>query len=357
MMTPETHLQVANARAALASLDSTARQLPNAQLFRYPTLRYEAQSTSALEGTYAPLSEVLLADEDDEPTGDMREILNYVAAAEQSFAWQHDGRPVTPAMLSELQRSLVNRTRSDSDEAGHIRDQQVVIGRGSGPHPVESARFVPHPGGDELRRRVQELTDWMSQDHARRIDPVVKAGMVHYQFETLHPFNDGNGRIGRLLIVLELLSLGVLSEPTLSVSPWFEQRRTEYYDRLLGVSTHSSWDAWLGFFANGLEQSARATRTQMLDLVAVQSELHDAVRASTLRADSAHAVVDYALARPTFTVRALERDLNLSYGRANKLVLQLTEIGVLELAPGRNAYRRRFRAPAVMRVLLKSPSS
>jgi Fic family protein len=154
--------------------------------------------------------------------------------------------------------------------------------------------------------------------------------------------------------VLQLYVNGTLSEPTLTVSPWFEERRTEYYDRLFAVSSEADWDHWVSFFSQGIEESAVVTRRQMLDLVAVQGRLKDVVRSSKLRADTAHAVVDYAVAHTIFTVRQIQRDLRVSYGRANKLVHDLQELGVLQETG--SSYRRRFYAPEVLRVLLPPES-
>ena len=218
---------------------------------------------------------------------------------------------------------------------------------------MRAARFIPSPPGDDLRANVQDLIDWTRLDLSHEIDPVVAAAMAHYQFETLHPFHDGNGRIGRLLIVLQFYAGKVLSEPTLTVSPWFEARRTEYYDYLLAVSTHGDWDSFVRFFASGIEESAVLTHKQMLALVRVQEEMKDEVRASALRADTAHLLVDYAVANPAFTVRAVERDLGISYGRANKLVSQLVELGVLAPRAAGTNYGRRFHAPRVLKVLLE----
>ncbi|QDB80503.1 Fic family protein [Georgenia wutianyii] len=355
-LTPATYLAVANARAALASLDSTARQLPNPQLLRRPTLQTEAQSTSALEGTYAPLSDVLTADEDNPGTADLREVLNYVKMADTAFDWLQQGRSLTTSMMSGLQRILVAGTPSDVAASGAIRNMQVVIGRRDGATPadlpVTVARFVPPPPGDDLHARVQDLLAWMSIDRSSEIDPVVAAAMAHYQFEALHPFNDGNGRIGRLLIVIHLLLSGVLAEPTLSVSPWFESRRYDYYDRLLAVSTAGDWDGFVSFFAHGLRESALATRDQMLALVAVQDQLKDVVRTSKLRADTAQTLVDYAVGHISFTVRAVQRDLQLSYGRANSLVGQLVDLEILAPLDPEGTYRRRFYAPKVLRTLV-----
>ena len=355
-LSPATYLAVGNARAALASLDSTARQLPNPRLLRRPTLQAEAQSTSALEGTYAPLAEVLTADEDRPESLDLREVLNYVSMADRAFLAIEQGRSLTVGLLGELQRILVHRTKNENSSSGAVRDGQVVIGRRAealpDDFPVVAARFVPSPPGLGLQARVQDLLDWMSLSRSDAIDPVVAAAMAHYQFETLHPFSDGNGRIGRLLIVVHLLKLGVLAEPTLTVSPWFEARRTEYYDDLLGVSTAGDWDAYVRFFASGLEASARRTRDQMLALVNVQTQLKEIVRDSKLRADTAHALVDYAVGHPSFTARAVERELGVSYARANGLITQLVSLGILAPLDASDNYRRRFSAPAVLSVLV-----
>ncbi|MGI8948063.1 MAG: Fic family protein [Ornithinimicrobium sp.] len=353
-LTPATYLAVADARAALAALDSTARQLPNPRLLRRPSLRREAQSTSALEGTYEPLRDVLTA-ESEEPTSEtMREVLNFVSMADQAFAWVESGRPLSVTMLSELQRMLVYRTPADGASSGRVRDIQVVIGQRQtstlGELPVRAARFVPSPPGPDLEARVRDLVGWMTTDRRATVDPVISAALAHYQFEALHPFHDGNGRIGRLLIVLHLRTMSVLSEPTLTVSPWFEARRTQYYDRLYSVSCDSAWDAWVRFFAQGLAAAAAVTHRQMLDLVKTQQQLKEVVRGSRLRADTAHALVDYAVSHSVFTVRQVERDLGVSYGRANRLVQDLVELDVLQEKG--SAYRRRFFAPAVLSVLL-----
>jgi Fic family protein len=356
---PRTFMVVADARAALAALDNTARQLPNPTLLRLPTLRREAQSTSALEGTYAPLADVLIADEEEPQTAELVEILNYVRAANHGFDWVSDGRSFSMGFLGDLQGLLMRGTPL-ATESGRLRDRQVVIGRRTDTDPagfpVHNARFVPPPAGDDLEMGVQALVDWMRDDHRGDIDPVVGAAMSHYQLETLHPFRDGNGRIGRLMIVLYLQAVGVLSEPTLTVSPWFEARRDDYYDRLLGVSTRNDWDGFVRFFAEGLRQAADGTRAEMIALSSVQAELKERVRASTLRADSAHALVDLAVANPTFSVRKVEADLGISYGRANKLVGQLVELGILDVVDP-NAYKRRFFAPRVIDVLTSRASS
>lgn len=354
-LTTEAHLAVADARAALAALDSTAMQLSDPGLFRYPTLRLEAQSTAALEGTYEPLSEVLTAGEDSAQNASMREVLNYIQVANTAFAWVKQDRLWSLVDLEGVQAELMKGTAHESPSSGHVRTTQVVIGRRDGvaatEFPVVAARFVPPPPGLDLEARVRDLTQWMQAEHRGRIDPVIAAAMAHYAFEALHPFHDGNGRLGRLLIVLQLHQSGTLNEPTLSVSPWFEARRAEYYDRLLAVSTSGAWAEWVTFFANGIGSSATQTNQRMRDLIAVQARLRAAVQASPLRAGSALQLVDYAIGHPTFTVKQVAKHLSLTYGRANKLVESLVDLAVL--APwGEQTYNRRFHAPDVLGVLL-----
>lgn len=350
---PSTFNAVARARAALAALDSSARQLPNAGLLRGPTLRREAQSTSALEGTYAPLDQVLAADDEHPPAGaELREVLNYVRMADHAFNWHADGRPLSVSLLNELHDLLMQGTPAAGEQAGRVRTIQVLIGAHREAR-VEDARFVPPPPGPALEGQLQAWVSWSRTDHGLEIDPVVAAGMAHYQFETLHPYSDGNGRLGRLLVVLHLLHAGVLSEPTLTVSPWFEARRADYYDRLLEVSATGAWDLWLRFFADGLTSSALDTGRQLSDLLEVQSTLKSTVRRSGLRAESASLLIDYALAHPIFSVRQVERHLGLTYARANGLVRQLVALGVLRRYDERS-YDRRFTAPDVLAVLLRA---
>lgn len=305
-----------------------------------------------LEGTYAPMEEVpATGEEEQQKDANLGEVMNYVRVAEHAFAWLDEGRPVTLGLLSELQGRLVPGTRAEGAHSGRLRDVQVVVGGHSGAR-VQDARFVPRPPGPGLDAQVRDLLTWMADDHGGRLDPVVAAGMAHYQFEVLHPFNDGNGRLGRLLVVLHLLQSKVLSEPTLTGSPWFEARRAACYDGLFGVSTRGDWDGWLRFFADGLAQSARETESTLSDLLGVQERLRAKVRAAGLRAENAMTVVDFALAQPVFTVRAVQRRLGVTYARANGLVRQLVAAGVLRQYD-EAVYDRRFTAPDVLAVLLR----
>lgn len=351
---------VGDARAALAALDSTAQRLPNPRLFRGSTLRLEAQSTAALEGTYEPPARVLAADSDDIKDPSLREVLNYVVVAETALDWAEEGRELGVSTLASLQGVLVKGTSSEREHSGQVRPVQVVIGRREGRPvseiPIKAARYVPPPPGADLEARLRDLLAWMQRDHAGRIDPVVAAGMGHYAFEALHPFRDGNGRLGRLLIVLQLYASSVLSEPTLSVSTWFEERREEYYNALLGVSTDGDWSTWIEFFAQGLAESAEAARTRMLALAGVQVELKEQLQATTIRTGNARLLIDFAVGQPTFTVAQAAQAVGVGKAGAKKLIDSLVAHGLL--APyDERVYGRRFHAPRVLDVLLERSRS
>ncbi len=342
---------IGDARAMLAALDARATLLPDPAFLRRATLRVEAQSTSALEGTYAPLETILSADEDVVASdSNVREVVNYIVVAELAFASIGEGHSVTVGLLEDLQKRLIQGTKADTAQAGRIRTTQVFVGSGHSAQ-VHTARFVPPPPGLELETLLGDWTRWINRHDTEPFDPVVAAAIGHYHFETLHPFNDGNGRLGRLAVVLQLMRSGTLAEPTLSVSPWFEARRPEYYDRLLAVSTDGAWDDWIRFFALGLAESASSTLELLRRLLEVSEKLKQRARDRGLRAHTAMSLIDLAVSRTTFTLRQVKQELGIGYSRARTLVTQLIEAGVLAQY-GNDAYNRRFLAPAVRDVLL-----
>jgi Fic family protein len=178
-------------------------------------------------------------------------------------------------LIEHLQQVLVADTPSERYDAGRVRERQVFIGS-RGPS-IENSRFVPPPPGEPLRAAVTDWIEWI-RDPPPELPPVVRAAMAHYQFETLHPFFDGNGRIGRLLIALALMRDGVLREPILVVSPWFEARRNDYQDGLLSLSKTGNWNEWISFFATGVADSADATRNRVERLLAWREAALDLVR-------------------------------------------------------------------------------
>jgi Fic family protein len=336
------------ATAALARLDGAARLIPNPALLRRPALRREAQSTSALEGTYAPFEEVLAADRDDDQylSAEIHEILNFERMAELGFSWP-ETRPLTMGMLGELQKTLVRGTRGELGDAGGLRDRIVVIGAPG--RSFEEARYVPPPPGDQLRSGVESLLEWIASPP--EIPTVVQAALAHYQFESLHPYSDGNGRLGRLLIVVQLLRGAVIREPLLVVSPWFERRREQYQDALLELSSDGDWDSWIAFFAEGVAASAAESQEKVERLVALQNELRETVQQAGKRGSAEQLAADL-VGGPYVARNTVAERYNLSGQGAQNAINSLTALGILENAHLRNSQGARlFVAPKVVDII------
>jgi Fic family protein len=347
-LSTETWNTVNMATAALARLDGAARLIPRPALLRRPTLRREAQSTSALEGTYAPFADVLAADSEDQRhmTAEMREVLNFEKMAELAFSWPEE-RALTLSMLGELQSTLVQGTAGELADAGGLRDRIVVIG--SPGRPLEEARFVPPPPGDQLRAEVEALLGWIAGPPP--LPAVVQAAMAHYQFESLHPYSDGNGRLGRLLIIVQLLRGAVIREPLLVVSPWFEQRRDEYQDELLALSCDGQWDCWIAFFAEGVAASAAASQAKVEDLVALQQHLREEVQRAGKRGAAERLAADL-VGDPYLRGRGIADRYDLSRQGALSAIRTLVDLGILEDTGAVDFHNARiYVAPEVVRIV------
>jgi Fic family protein len=346
-LSTETWTIVSSATAALARLDGAARLMQNPNLLRRPTLRREAQSTSALEGTYAPFADVLAADSADElrMSAEIREILNFERVAELAFAWPDD-RAITVNMVGELQAALVKGTAGELSDAGGLRDCIVVIGApGSS---FQEARFVPPPPGDQLRAGVEALLEWIEDPPA--VPPVVQAAMAHYQFEALHPYSDGNGRLGRLLVIVQLLRGALIREPLLVVSPWFEQRRERYQERLLRLSIDGDWDNWVAFFAEGVAASAAGSQGKVERLLELQGELRALVQDAGKRGVAERLAADL-VGIPFITRRQVKERYDLSKQGAINAVNTLLELDILRESPFQSSHGARlYEAPAVVEV-------
>jgi len=339
---------VTAATAALARLDGAARRVPEPSLLRRPTLRREAQSTSALEGTYAPFAQVLAAEGEDQQqlTAELREVLNFEQMAELAFSWPEDRR-LTIGMLGELQKTLVRGTAGELSDAGQLRDRIVVIGAPDA--GFDEARFVPPPPGDQLRAGVEDLLDWVASPP--ELPTVILAALAHYQFEALHPYSDGNGRLGRLLVIVQLLRGAVIREPLLVVSPWFEQRRDRYQDELLSLSCTGDWDHWVSFFAEGVAASARDSQQKVERLVALQDQLRRRVQEANKRGSAERLAADL-VGHPYVDRPWVASRLSLSGQGAQNAINTLVDLGILEPAgwtrPSSNA--RVYLAPEVVEV-------
>ena len=231
--------------------------------------------------------------------------------------------------MASLQAEIVRGTDSDGPEAGSIRERQVFIGAKH--RRVSEARFIPPPPGDQLRAMCERwITGLSATGPVEQIQLLPRVAMAHYQFETLHPFTDGNGRVGRLVAVLQLLREGALRSPVLSVSPWLGDRADEYRDHLLAVTTTGDWAPWIEFFARAVAAESRSGHERMMRLLALREELGDSVRSALPRARLAVEIADDLIAYPILSVS----DAHRRYGRTNQAnrnaIGSLLDLGILE---------------------------
>ncbi len=317
---------------------------PTPHLLIRSYLLREALASARIEGTQASLLGVLEAEADDaEYTPDIEEVLNYVAAMEQGLT-RLDTLPFSLRLVRDMHAVLMDGVRGRERLPGEFRTSQNWIGPPGS--TIQSARFVPPPPG-ELSNL---LSDWERFVHQNQgISVLVQSGLLHYQFETIHPFLDGNGRMGRLLIVFHLVLNGRLPQPLLYLSSYFERHRDEYYDKLQGVRERGDLDAWLRFYLTGMETQANDAVTRAERLV----DLRESYRARVVESTRSQAVtlVDSLFANPIITARRVERSLDVKRPTSLRMLDQLQDLAILtEMAPGPRR-QRRFMAAEILRVL------
>lgn len=260
------------ANRALGRLDGLSRLLPDTSLFIYLFVRKEALLSSQIEGTQSSLTDLLLYEQDEVPSvplADVEEVSSYVAALQHGLKRLKEGFRLSLRLLREIHNVLLATGRGSTKAPGEFRRSQNWIG---GSRPGQ-ARFVPPPP-DQLQDCLGALEKFL-HDEPVRTPTLIKAALAHVQFETIHPFLDGNGRLGRLLITLLLCAEGAITDPTLYLSLYFKQRRDEYYDHLQRVREEGAWEQWLAFFLTGVLETADsgvASATAMFELFAADRQ-------------------------------------------------------------------------------------
>ena len=329
---------------ACGRLDGVAALLPDPDLFLYAYVRREAVLSSQIEGTQSSLSDLLLFELEEAPGvpfDDVVEVSNYVAALEHGLTRLRGGFPLSSRLLREVHGKLLARGRGADKLPGEFRRSQNWIG---GTRPG-NARYVPPPA--HLVEDCIATLERFIHDESAGLPDLVKAALAHVQFETIHPFLDGNGRVGRLLIALMLHDAQVLRQPLLYLSLYFKQHRAEYYRLLDAVRQDGDWEAWLDFFIEGTEQTARGAVETAHRLLALFQE--DAARVRSLGRSTASAllVFDALRARPVVRVGDLAARTGVTYPTAAKHVNALEKLGILHELTG----RRRDRVFAYSRYL------
>ena len=310
---------------AVGRLDSISTLLPDPHLFLYSYVRREAVLSSQIEGTQSSLSDLLLFELEEAPgtpLDDVVEVSNYIAALDHGMARLREGFPLSNRLLREMHAALMAKGRGSDKQPGEFRRSQNWIG---GTRPG-NARFVPPPP-DEVEPCMGALERFLHDD-TNGLPVLLKAALAHVQFETIHPFLDGNGRLGRLLIALLLHHGGLLSEPLLYLSLYFKEHRPVYYDLLDRVRTTGDWEAWVDFFLEGVEQTARSavqTARRLVDLF--DADTHR-IQQTGRAAASALRVLAALRQRPVLTLKYLRDAHGMTFPTASKAMHALIAAGI-----------------------------
>jgi Fic family protein len=338
---------LSEADRAIGRLDGSIYTLPKPDLFVYMYVRKEAVLSSQIEGTQSSLQDLLAAEAeflDATTPKDVDEVVNYVRALSHGLARLKD-LPVSVRLVREIHAELLQGVRGSHLAPGELRRTQNWIGPGRS--TPANATFVPPPA-EEVPRVLGELETFLHADDGLPL--LVKIGLAHAQFETIHPFLDGNGRVGRLLITFLLCERGALHKPALYLSHYFKAHRQEFYDRLQAVRDSGDWEGWLAFFLRGVsEVSAQATDTarRILEL----REHHRTLIADSLgrAAGNGHRVLQHLYEHPIVSATQIQTLLGTTFAGANQIVRRLVAVGVLREITG-HARHRRFRYDPYVRL-------
>jgi Fic family protein len=320
------------AMKAIGSLDALSKLLPDMGLFLYMYVRKEALLSSQIEGTQSSLSDLLLFENNerpDVPVDDVEEVSNYIAALNHGIKRMKAGFPLSTRLIREMHGILLRGGRGSNKVPGEFRRSQNWVG---GTRPGR-AHYVPAPP-EMVDNLMSDLEKFMHDDDDK-LPALIKAALVHVQFETIHPFLDGNGRLGRLLITLLLCVTDALINPILYLSLYFKEHRQVYYDLLQGVRIKGNWEAWCVFFLEGVTQTssqASSDAKQIIDLLERDRKRIGKIgRAST----SALKIHGYLLKKPFLSITKAAKALKISVPTVTNAVEKLVEIGMLKELTGR----------------------
>ena len=324
------------ANQSLGRLDGLASVLPNLPLFIYAYVRKEAVLSSQIEGTQSSLSDLLLFENDEVPgvpLNDVQEVSNYVAALNHGLARLRGGFPLSLRLIREIHQVLLSKGRGSGKQPGEFRESQNWIG---GTRPGTAA-FVPPP--PELVLDCMSALEGFLHDERADLPLLVRAGLIHVQFETIHPFLDGNGRLGRLLITFLLCAAGVLREPILYLSLYFKQHRTAYYDLLDRVRTKGEWEIWLEFFLTGVRDTAEQAAAAARRILAVFEDHHRKIEGLGRPAASVLRVFEHMQRNPIVSIPAAATSIGLSAPTVAKSLEHMRQLGMLREITGRPRHR------------------
>lgn len=318
----------------LGELNAYARFVPNIDFFIRMHETKEATASNKIEGTQTNIDEALMREEDVAPErrGDWHEVQNYIKA--MKFAIENlEELPIVTRLLNKTHGILLQGVRGSGKQPGEIRKSQNWIGGAT----LKDARFVP-PASQHIPVLLTDLENFLNKDDLT-LPLLLKAGIAHYQFETIHPYLDGNGRLGRLLIILYLIEKKMLHRPVLYLSQFFEENRQEYYDALSRVRTHNDLEHWLRFFLVGVSETAEKAVSTLQAIMLLREKDSKKILSLGRRAPRANKLMEHLYKVPIISVADAAEVLNISPQAANNLVAELEKLGILEEITGFNRNR------------------
>ena len=336
----DTEMQALLSKAdrALGRLDGSIQTLPNPNLFVFMYVRKEAVLSSQIEGTQSSLNDVLEVEAEvfhpDRPR-DVGEVINYIAALNYGLDRLSE-LPLSIRLIREIHEMLLSGVRGQHMQPGEIRTTQNWIGpRGC---TLNEASFIPPPP-NEVMNTLGQLEIFIHADIA--LPFLIKVGLIHAQFETIHPFSDGNGRIGRLLVTFLLCHNEVLIKPVLYLSHFFKQNREEYYDLLQRTRDEADWESWIKFFIRGIAVVSNEATETARDIVNLREEHRQLITEGLGRsAGNGLTVLEYIFSRPIINVNEIGDLLGVSYTSANNLVQRMVDLGLMTEITGQTRNRR-----------------
>ena len=339
---------LSRADRSIARLAEVGNAFPVPHVVVRPFVRKEAVFSSRIEGTRTSLQELLTYELGQlsffEDPQDAREVHNYVKALDYGLE-RLESLPLSIRLIREIHAVLMEGVRGDLMTPGEMRRSQNWIGRPGA--PLESARYVPPPV-EKMRACLSDLELFIHQDYD--IPPLLRIGMIHYQFEAIHPFLDGNGRIGRLIVTLLMVAWKLLPQPLLYLSDFIEANRQEYYDRLLAVSLRGEWEAWLLFFLDGVHSQAEDASLRIARLQKIRAQYQAQLFGERSR-KKLERMVDYLIGKPITSITQAQADLSIgSFTTIQRYFEKLESLNIIREVTGKNR-NRIYRAEQIFKII------
>ena len=315
------------AHKRLALLDGLSLRIPNVNLFISMYVRKEALMSSQIEGTQATLEDILDPLIDENANQNVADVINYIKATEYAIGRLND-LPLCNRLIKETHAVMMENVRGQEKTPGEFRRSQNWIG-GSG-NTLRTARYIP-PTPEYMDEAMSHLEGFMNHDECfGSLDVLVRVALIHYQFETIHPFLDGNGRLGRILIILYLIEKGVISTPALYISYFLKRNRIEYYDRLTCVREEGNYEQWINFFLTAIIESAEDAITAIDKLTALHTANTGVVSGMGRSSKTLKKVFAYLERNPIIEIQKTATTLGLAFNTVASAINRLLEIGILE---------------------------